>query len=655
MRGSKKGKKTHSENQFKEKSKVPQSSSTKGGTPPSPKMQCTTQGSEQGNVAHTGQILGQACELLYGTIEQPLLSGACQQQQYIQQPQQPQIYQQAGNQHPPQQFQQQFTYQPLQAPQIAQSSQKINSNVAPTIHTGNQSESPVKNAAMNNNVSNNGKSALQISETPQWVNILMKNIDSRLQCIETQISNQNQKWQYIETQLQNQNQRMVNIEQRFSQMNEVKQSVTKVQSRLSDVEDKVKTVQSQMHDYDQSVQYYNDLCDDITEESTENKTRCDEINKRMSQLEINNSELKQNQDKLEEKLIDLQWRSMRENLLFVGIEESFVEKENTEYVLREFLSTNMNITYDIPFDRVHRLGRYDPTKHYPRPIIAKFERFRDRERVRLAAPRTLEGTNYGVREHFPAEIENKRRELYPVMRRYKQDKQNKVVLVRDKLYVNDVQYKLSTNNGEQSSNRTRERYTSMNKRYENTHQRDHVHSRTFTRRQNTNISFNNNSRQQHHQVAPSASHATSSVSNPPNSGSEAHDFATPNRWRLLREINDENELVSPNPCGKTKASSPLEDLTSVKKTRNSSPLDSCKGNFHSEMTFTISASPREEPMQTQTLPNSSCETEKMTSDTTQCALPTGPNMSDETNGIITEQSVSRDSSPNRSNAVNDEK
>ena len=116
----------------------------------------------------------------------------------------------------------------------------------------------------------------------------------------------------------------------------------------------------------------------------------------MSQQEMNNCELKQNQDKLEEKPIDLQWRSMRENLLFVGIEESFVEKENTEYVLREFLSTNMNITYDIPFDGVHRLGRYDPTEHYPRPIIAKFERFRDRERVRLAAPKTLEGTNYGV-------------------------------------------------------------------------------------------------------------------------------------------------------------------------------------------------------------------------------------------------------------------
>ena len=240
------------------------------------------------------------------------------------------------------------------------------------------------------------------------------------------------------------------------------------------------------------------------------------------------------------------------------------------------------------------------------------------------------------------------------MRRYKQDKQNKVVLVRDKLYVNVVQYKLSANNGEQSSNRTRERYTSMNKRYENTHQRDHVHSRTFTRRQNTNISFNNNSRQQHHQVTPSASHATSSVSNPPNSGNEAHDSATPNRWRHLCEINDENELVSPNPCGKTKASSPLEDLMSVKKTRNSSPLDSCKGNFHSEMTLIISDSPREEPMQTQTLPNSSCETENMPSDT-QCALPTWPNMSDETKGIITEQSVSRDSSPNRSNAANDEK
>ena len=141
---------------------------------------------------------------------------------------------------------------------------------------------------------------------------------------------------------------------------------------------------------------------------------------------------------MEEKLVDLQWRSMRENLIFTGIHDPGDPKEDTETALRRFLSNEMNIDYDIPFDRVHRLGKYDDTK--TRPIIAKFERFRDRERVRLAAPAALRDKDYGVREQFPIEIENKRRVLYPIMKRYKQNSENKVVMARDKLYINDVQY-----------------------------------------------------------------------------------------------------------------------------------------------------------------------------------------------------------------------
>ena len=106
---------------------------------------------------------------------------------------------------------------------------------------------------------------------------------------------------------------------------------------------------------------------------------------------------------------------MRENLIFTGISEA--EKEDTENTPRKFLADEMTIHQDIPFDRVHRLGKFDNTRLHPRPIIAKFERFRDRERVRLAAPTALQGKDYGVREQFPPKIENKRRVLYPIMKR----------------------------------------------------------------------------------------------------------------------------------------------------------------------------------------------------------------------------------------------
>lgn len=50
----------------------------------------------------------------------------------------------------------------------------------------------------------------------------------------------------------------------------------------------------------------------------------------------------------------------------------------------------------------------------------------------------LKGTNIGIHEQFPEEIEAKRRELYPLMRKCRQENK-KTVLVRDKLYVDGVQ------------------------------------------------------------------------------------------------------------------------------------------------------------------------------------------------------------------------
>ena len=79
----------------------------------------------------------------------------------------------------------------------------------------------------------------------------------------------------------------------------------------------------------------------------------------------------------------------------------------------------MGIPDRFPFDRVHMLGAYQNDQPKPMPIIAKFEKFRDKEYVKSKAPTPLRGKHFGINDHFPKEIENKRKDLYGVMKKAK--------------------------------------------------------------------------------------------------------------------------------------------------------------------------------------------------------------------------------------------
>ena len=51
----------------------------------------------------------------------------------------------------------------------------------------------------------------------------------------------------------------------------------------------------------------------------------------------------------------------------------------------------------------------------------------------------LKGTSYGINQQFPSVIEERRKELYPIMRSFREEG-NRVKLVRDRLYVNGQLY-----------------------------------------------------------------------------------------------------------------------------------------------------------------------------------------------------------------------
>ena len=99
----------------------------------------------------------------------------------------------------------------------------------------------------------------------------------------------------------------------------------------------------------------------------------------------------------------------------------------------------LRIPEDISIFWVHRLRKRDEFREQPRNIIAKFTYYKDREYIYNNAPRRLKGSRYFVNEHYPPEIEAKRKKLYPVMRKARQD-HKKVKLVRDSLYIDGKLY-----------------------------------------------------------------------------------------------------------------------------------------------------------------------------------------------------------------------
>ena len=156
------------------------------------------------------------------------------------------------------------------------------------------------------------------------------------------------------------------------------------------------------------------------------------------------SDIKEENDELKSTVLDLQCRSMKNNLVFTGLIEK--ENENTENVIRDFIRDQLRITHWIELGNVHRFGNgaLPGKRGRPRPIVARFIFHNDHTRV-LSNTYRLKGKPYGVNQQFPDVIEQARKSLYPIMKQ-KRAEGCHVKLVRDILYVNGQVYNDSIDN-----------------------------------------------------------------------------------------------------------------------------------------------------------------------------------------------------------------
>ncbi|KAF7641318.1 hypothetical protein LDENG_00285300 [Lucifuga dentata] len=117
---------------------------------------------------------------------------------------------------------------------------------------------------------------------------------------------------------------------------------------------------------------------------------------------------------------------MRQSLTFslgacaTGIPEN-PSSDDPEALLKDFMISKLKLPPDtvdsITFHRVHRLG--GPKSKRPQPIIAKLEHYKHKNIIKSKA-RELKGSNFGINDQFPKEINDRRKILYLIMKQHRE-------------------------------------------------------------------------------------------------------------------------------------------------------------------------------------------------------------------------------------------
>ena len=210
------------------------------------------------------------------------------------------------------------------------------------------------------------------------------------------------------------------MDTKLGQLDTIQSQLTKVTVDVSTMSTKVLGMEKQLTDLEASRNFDTQTLDSI-------QGKQNEIDKMLKKIQKVEEEQK-------EKLLDLQCREMRDNLIFYGIDE---EKDETD---KDCINKVLNLVEEklkvpfakqIPIHRAHRMGRFQRNK--TRPIVAKFAYYPNREDIRKAA-KNLEGTQYSIGQQFPKEIQDRRRELVPLLKEARHKGQKAHIAV-DKLYI----------------------------------------------------------------------------------------------------------------------------------------------------------------------------------------------------------------------------
>ena len=179
----------------------------------------------------------------------------------------------------------------------------------------------------------------------------------------------------------------------------------KLEGRVQSLESCHATTRCDVDDIKKSL---NSIEVDRQETSLSIKKMQNDTNMKLRNPEEENLKLGARIEEVEDQHPYLEAYSRRENLKLENIPEDDASREDTELVLRSFLERELGYkdAASVEIQRVHRLGKKKEGK--PRPILARFLRFKDCQSMLALGPRLRE-TNYKMYQDLPFQIVERRR------------------------------------------------------------------------------------------------------------------------------------------------------------------------------------------------------------------------------------------------------
>ena len=302
---------------------------------------------------------------------------------------------------------------------------------------------------------------------------------------------------------------MDSIDQKMSKLDNIETQQERILSRLNKIESSVsvnkKSIDNAMKklsDIEQSQTFLSSEYDKLSDTVDRNKSCVTKLQGEVKTLTEENTKLKSKNSSIINDVIDLKCRSMRDNMIFMGIEEQaytpFMRRSESShdspfgpvnsatggaaamdvahstdveadpnltgstyaqtlktpsqpfnhnapedcaskvYKLCESVLKISDVRNKIYIDRAHRIG--DRSHGKARPIVAKFLNTRSKLEVKAALKNVnLKDTQYAIFDQHPKEVGDRRKELIPIMVQARKDNK-KAYLVRDKLYINNKLY-----------------------------------------------------------------------------------------------------------------------------------------------------------------------------------------------------------------------
>lgn len=239
-------------------------------------------------------------------------------------------------------------------------------------------------------------------------------------------------------------QRMDSFEIKLGKLEQIDSVVTSINSKINKLEHNAKSIDDRMDQVERSAQLISNDFDKQKVVFSKFKTELDTISKQIKSGGTHSVDgigetldvIRKENTKLKSELIDVQMRSMRNNLIFYNIPES--EGEQCTHIINKFCVKNLkieNVDTKLSIAEAYRLGKHGEKT---RPILVKFSNFESRDLVKKSA-KNLKDTCFGISEQLPLDIQKRRKEKLPILKDLR-ERDIKAYFVKDRIFVNGKEY-----------------------------------------------------------------------------------------------------------------------------------------------------------------------------------------------------------------------